>query len=45
METKITIKQLAKEMVQNDLNLLSKMIKKSDKIFVAGHNGLLDQQL
>ena len=27
-------------MVQNDLNFLIKNDKKSDKIFVAGHNGL-----
>ena len=38
---KVSIKELANEMVEEDLKLLSQNDKKNDKIFVAGHNGLV----
>ena len=41
METKINIKQLIDEMVEEDLKIISKNDIKKDKIFLAGHQGLV----
>ena len=38
---KINIKALAKEMTKSDFNYFLKYIRKNDKIFIAGHNGLV----